>query len=139
MPKKIKTANKKKYKKKINKSKTNKKHNAGVREYLIDSKIPITQLDQIKLPRDITNKIFTHLAAIKIQDRFNKKYLERIKTILKMISLNDLKIFYTALKHFINSVKTTGFAQDWPTSHAVCMFQNVLCPTEKLPAALYFF
>ena len=107
MPKKIKTANKKKYKKKINKSKTNKKHNAGVKEYLIDSKIPITQLDQIKLPRDITNKIFTHLAAIKIQDRFNKKYLERIKTVLKMISLNDLKIFYTVLKHFIDSVKTT--------------------------------
>jgi len=52
------------------------KRNAGTRDSFLSTKVSVRQLSQVGLSQDETDKIFRELAAIKIQDRFNKKYLE---------------------------------------------------------------
>jgi len=52
-------------------------------------------------------KYFKELAAIKIQDRFNKKYFTRTKTLLNIISTDQLEMFLNRFIHFVNSVNTT--------------------------------
>ena len=59
------------------------KPKAGTRDSFLSTKVSVRQLSQIGLSRDETDKIFRELAAIKIQDRFNKKYLGRNQNIVK--------------------------------------------------------
>jgi len=96
-------------KKKItrNTQKIRKKRKAGTRDSFLSTKVSIRQLSQIGLSRDETDKIFRELSAIKIQNRFNKKYLGRTKTLLKVITNHELQMFLTALEHFVDSVNTT--------------------------------
>lgn len=96
-------------KKKItrNTQKIRKKRKAGARDSFLSTKVSVRQLSQIGLSRDETDKIFRELSAIKIQNRFNKKYLGRTRTLLNKITNHELQIFLTAIEYFINSVNTT--------------------------------
>ena len=83
------------------------KPKAGTRDSFLSTKVSVRQLSQVGLSRDETDKIFRELAAIKIQDRFNKKYLGRTRTLLNIILTRDLEMFLTAFEHFVDSVNTT--------------------------------
>ena len=83
------------------------KRKAGTRDSFLSTKVSVRQLSQIGLSRDETDKIFRELAAIKIQDRFNKKYLGRTRTLLNVITNHELEMFLTMLEHFVDSVNTT--------------------------------
>ena len=74
---------------------------------LLDKKVTIRQLNQIGLSQDETNKIYRELAAMTIQDSFDKKYLARIRKLLNIIRIRELEMFNTAFIHFIESVYTT--------------------------------
>jgi hypothetical protein len=87
--------------------KTKKKKIAGTREELLSKKVIIHQLNKFGLTQDETNKIYRDLAAIKIQDAFDKKYINRIKTFLNMITLDELNLFNIFIEHFINSINTS--------------------------------
>ena len=96
-------------KKKItrNTQKIRKKRKAGTRDSFLSTKVSVRQLSQIGLSRDETDKIFRELSAIKIQNRFNKKYLGRTKTLLNVTTNHELQMFLTTFEHFIDSVNTT--------------------------------
>lgn len=83
------------------------KPKAGTRDSFLSTKVSVRQLSQIGLSKDETDKIFRELAAIKIQDRFNKKYLGRTRTLLNVITARELEMFLTMLEHFVDSVNTT--------------------------------
>ena len=83
------------------------KPKAGTRDSFLSTKVSVRQLSQVCLSRDETDKIFRELAAIKIQDRFNKKYLGRTRTLLNVITTRELEMFLTVLEHFVDSVNTT--------------------------------
>ena len=83
------------------------KPKAGTRDSFLSTKVSIRQLSQVGLSQDETDKIFRELAAIKIQDRFNKKYLGRTRTLLNAITIRELEMFLTVIEHFVNSVNTT--------------------------------
>jgi len=82
------------------------KPKAGTSDSFLSAKVSIRQLSQVGLSRDETDKIFRELAAIKIQDRFNKKYLGRTRTLLNAITTRELEMFLTVLEHFVDSVNT---------------------------------
>lgn len=83
------------------------KRKAGTRDSFLSAKVSVRQLSQVGLSQDETDKIFRELAAIKIQDRFNKKYLGRTRTLLNVITTRELEMFLTMLEHFVDSVNTT--------------------------------
>tara|TARA_B110000444_G_scaffold22617_1_gene18740 strand:- start:294 stop:974 length:681 start_codon:yes stop_codon:yes gene_type:complete len=87
--------------------KTKKKKIAGTREELLSKKVIIHQLNKFGLTQDETNKIYRELAAIKIQDSFDKKYINRIETFLNMITLDELNLVNIFIEHFINSINTS--------------------------------
>ena len=87
--------------------KTKKKKFAGTREELLSKKVIIHQLNKFGLTQDETNKIYRELAAIKIQDSFDKKYINRIETFLNMITLDELNLVNIFIEHFINSINTS--------------------------------
>ena len=91
------------------------KRKAGTRDSFLSTKVSVRQLSQIGLSRDETDKIFRELAAIKIQDRFNKKYLGRTKTLLNIILTHELEMFLTVFEHFVDSVNTTYEFDDMKT------------------------
>lgn len=91
------------------KTKKNKKYKrkAGSRNSFLSTKVSLRQLSQVGLSQDETDKIFRELASIKIQDRFNEKYLQRCKRLLNVISIRDLEMFNNSFIYFIDSINTT--------------------------------
>ena len=91
------------------KTKKNKKikDKAGSRNSFLSTKVSLRQLSQVGLSQDETDKIFRELASIKIQDRFNEKYLQRCKRLLNVISIRELEMFNNSFMYFIDSINTT--------------------------------
>jgi len=83
------------------------KRKAGSRDSFLSTKVSLRQLSQVGLSQDETDKIFRELASIKIQDRFNEKYLQRCKRLLNVISIRDLEMFNNSFIYFIDSINTT--------------------------------
>ena len=83
------------------------KRKAGSRNSFLSTKVTLRQLSQVGLSQDETDKIFRELASIKIQDRFNEKYLSRCKNLLNVIRIRELEMFNNAFIYFIDSINTT--------------------------------
>ena len=70
-------------------------------------KVIIEQLSQLNIPKELRIQTLRHLSASVIQDKFNEKYLGRVKQILNQFTSTQLKNLKQSFDFFINSTTTS--------------------------------
>ena len=70
-------------------------------------KVIIEQLSQVNIPKELRIQTLKHLSASVIQDKFNEKYLGRVKQNLNQFTSTQLKNLKQSFDFFINSTTTS--------------------------------
>jgi hypothetical protein len=99
--------NKTRNNKKKDKKKYKKRLAGGSRKSFLDKKVLIDQLKQFNIPKELRTNTLKHFSASVIQDRFNEKYLGRIRQELNRFTLTQLINLKQSMDFFITSVYTS--------------------------------